>query len=111
MTGDISVNRDFGRPQQLPRAHGLKRTRDRRGDHWKVGGAVISWRGFWALAATVFFSSLIPRVALAAANDAAAAKLREAAIYQDYLATDFASAEKKLSQAIALCEKPADCTA
>jgi hypothetical protein len=53
----------------------------------------------------------VPRVALAAANDAAAAKLREAAIYQDYLATDFAAAEKKLAQALALCEKPADCTA
>jgi hypothetical protein len=72
---------------------------------------VISCRGFWSLAAIVFFSSLIPRIALAAANDAAAAKLREAAIYQDYLATDFASAEKKLAQALALCEKPADCTA
>jgi hypothetical protein len=53
----------------------------------------------------------VPRLAFAAANDAAAAKLREAAIYQDYLATDFASAEKKLAQALALCEKPADCTA
>jgi len=46
-----------------------------------------------------------------AANDAQAVKLREAAIYQDYLATDFASAEKKLVDALALCAKPDDCTA
>jgi Tetratricopeptide repeat len=72
---------------------------------------VISWRGTWSIAAVVLFSSLFSRVAFAAANDAAAAKLREAAIYQDYLATDFPAAEKKLSQALALCDKPADCTA
>ncbi len=72
---------------------------------------MISWRGTWSMAAAVVvFSALFSRVAFAAANDAAAAKLREAAIYQDYLATDFPSAEKKLSQALALCEKPADCT-
>jgi hypothetical protein len=63
------------------------------------------------LIAIVFCSSLASRSAFAAANDAQAAKLREAAIYQDYLATDFPSAEKKLTQALALCEKPADCTA
>jgi hypothetical protein len=63
------------------------------------------------LTAIVFCSSLASRSAFAAGNDAQAAKLREAAIYQDYLATDFPSAEKKLTQALALCEKPADCTA
>lgn len=68
------------------------------------------WPGFWsflALASIVTFSS---RAALAASHDAEAIKLREAAIYQDYLATDFPSAEKKLTQALTLCEKPADCT-
>lgn len=62
---------------------------------------------FVALASIVAFSS---RAALAASHDAEAIKLREAAIYQDYLATDFPSAEKKLTQALTLCEKPADCT-
>jgi hypothetical protein len=45
-----------------------------------------------------------------ASNDAAAGKLREQAIYQDYLATDFASAEKKLTQALSLCQSTSDCT-
>ena len=72
---------------------------------------MISRRRIWSLVGIVFFSSLVSRSAFAAANDAQAAKLREAAIYQDYLATDFPSAEKKLTQALALCEKPADCTA
>lgn len=72
---------------------------------------MISWRRLWTLVAIVFLSSLATRSAFAANNDAQAAKLREAAIYQDYLATDFASAEKKLTQALALCDKPADCTA
>ena len=72
---------------------------------------MISWRRIWILTATICLSSLASRSALAANNDAQASKLREAAIYQDYLATDFASAEKKLTQALALCDKPADCSA
>ncbi|MGD0676876.1 MAG: hypothetical protein ABSC94_15795 [Polyangiaceae bacterium] len=71
---------------------------------------MIFWRGLWFLATIVFFSSLLSRSALAASNDAEAGKLREAAIYQDYLATDFPSAEKKLSQALALCSKRDDCS-
>lgn len=67
-----------------------------------------SFAAFVALFSIVTFSS---RAVLAASHDAEAVKLREAAIYQDYLATDFPSAEKKLTQALALCEKPADCTA
>jgi hypothetical protein len=72
---------------------------------------VISWRRIGFLIAIVFFSSLASRSAFAAPNDDQAAKLREAAIYQDYLGTDFAAAEKKLTQALALCEKPDDCSA
>jgi hypothetical protein len=71
---------------------------------------IRSWPRFWSLVpvvSAVFFAS---HAALGAAHDADAAKLREAAIYSDYLATDFASAEKKLTQALALCEKPVDCS-
>lgn len=67
-----------------------------------------SFAAFVALFSVVTFSS---RALFAASHDAEAVKLREAAIYQDYLATDFSSAEKKLTQALTLCEKPADCTA
>ena len=51
-----------------------------------------------------------PRTALAGANDAEAGKLRQAAIEQDYLATDFASAEAKLTQALGLCKDAGNCT-
>ncbi len=71
---------------------------------------IRSWPRFGSLVpilSAVFFAS---HAALGAAHDADAAKLREAAIYSDYLATDFASAEKKLTQALALCEKPGDCS-
>ena len=53
--------------------------------------------------------TLAPRVVAAGANDAAAMKLREDAIYQDYLATKFADAQKKLAQALALCVQANDC--
>ncbi len=62
---------------------------------------------FWIVTAV----TLAPRVAAAAPNDAAASKLREDAIYQDYLATNFADAQKKLAQALALCVQANDCTA
>jgi len=71
---------------------------------------IRSWPRFGSLipiVSAVFFAS---HAAMGAAHDADAAKLREAAIYSDYLATDFASAEKKLTQALALCETPADCS-
>ncbi len=51
----------------------------------------------------------VARVALAAPQDGAALKLRKQAIYTSYLATDFASAEKALNKALALCAKPTDC--
>jgi hypothetical protein len=47
---------------------------------------------------------------MGAPNDAAAQKLRDQAINQDYLATDFASAEKKLTDALSLCKKTSDCS-
>jgi hypothetical protein len=71
---------------------------------------IRSWRRFWSLVPIVTLCLFASRAALGAVHDADAAKLREAAIYSDYLATDFASAEKKLTQALALCERPADCS-
>jgi len=53
--------------------------------------------------------SLFGRVAMAAPKDAAALKLREQAIYTDYLGTNFAAAESKLAQALALCGDGTDC--
>lgn len=68
------------------------------------------WLRLSSFVALVSIVTLSSRAALAASHDAEAIKLREAAIYQDYLATDFPSAEKKLTQALTLCEKPSDCT-
>lgn len=50
-------------------------------------------------------------VAAAAPKDAEAEDLAKKAIYTDYLGTKFADAEKKLKQAIALCEPAAACSA
>jgi hypothetical protein len=75
---------------------------------------VIRFRSpFVAFSACFLLTALAlgsPRAALAAANDAEAGKLRQAAIEQDYLATDFAAAEAKLSQALALCKDAGSCT-
>lgn len=46
-----------------------------------------------------------PRFAQAAAQDAEAQELADQAIFTDYLQLDFKAAEKKLRDAIALCEK------
>ena len=53
---------------------------------------------------------LTSRTSLAAPNDAAAQKLRDQAIDQDYLATNYTAAEKKLTDALALCQKTSDCS-
>ena len=53
----------------------------------------------------------VPRQAAGADGDAAAAKLRDAAIFDDYLATRFDDARSKLSNALFLCEGPSSCTA
>jgi hypothetical protein len=53
--------------------------------------------------------SLFGRTAAAAPKDAAALKAREQAIYTDYLGTNFAAAENKLAQAIAMCGDGTDC--
>jgi hypothetical protein len=70
-------------------------------------GAFNTSAAFFLLTAFVLGS---PRSALAAANDAEASKIRQAAIEQDYLATDFAAAETKLTQALTLCKDPGSCT-
>ncbi|HLK35231.1 MAG TPA: hypothetical protein VKU41_00675 [Polyangiaceae bacterium] len=59
-----------------------------------------------AFAGAVLALSLSPhgaRAASPAEAEAEAEKLRKAAIYEDYLATNFADAERKLSQAISQC--------
>jgi hypothetical protein len=65
--------------------------------------------------AGAFFASacaigLVVRAALAEPNDAPATKVRDDAIYTDYLATNYASAETKLRSALVLCKVPADCS-
>ncbi len=63
-----------------------------------------------------FFASIIAiallttRFAAGASNDAAVQKLRDQAIDQDYLATNYAAAEKKLTDALLLCKKTSDCS-
>ena len=56
---------------------------------------------------TAFLFSAISWSALASAepNDAAASKLAEQAIFEDYLNLDYPSAEKKLTDALAKCQK------
>lgn len=49
--------------------------------------------------------AICPRNARAAAQDAEAQELADQAIFTDYLQLDFKSGEKKLRDAIALCEK------
>ncbi len=63
----------------------------------------------WVLAIAACVVPLFARVALGAPKDAAAQKLRQQAIYTDYLATNFAAAENKLTQALAACGDGADC--
>ena len=53
-----------------------------------------------AAAAVSSLFAVFARVARAAPKDAAALKLREHAIYTDYLGTNFSGAESKLAQAI-----------
>ena len=71
-------------------------------------------RGHWTplgLLVTVFaIVTLTPRFATAGPNDGTALKLRDDAIFQDYLATNFADAQKKLAQALSLCVQANDCT-
>jgi hypothetical protein len=51
-----------------------------------------------------------PRSALGAPNDAAAQKLRDQALDVDYLAANYGAAEKKLTDALSLCEKTSNCS-
>ncbi len=64
----------------------------------------------WLVVCLIVPALLSPRIALGAPNDAAAQKLRDQAINQDYLGTDFAAAEKKLTDALTLCKKTTDCS-
>ena len=61
------------------------------------------------IVAAAAVSLLFGRAAMAAPKDAAALKLREQAIYTDYLGTNFAAAESKLAQALAMCGDGQDC--
>jgi hypothetical protein len=53
---------------------------------------------------------LTPRFAPCAPNDGAAQKLRDRAIEEDYSARDYAAAERRLRDALSLCEKTSDCS-
>ncbi len=64
----------------------------------------------WLVVCLIAPALLSTRFALGAPNDTAAQKLRDQAINQDYLATDFTAAEKKLTDALALCKKTTDCS-
>jgi hypothetical protein len=66
-------------------------------------------RRSWVSPCVVLSALLTTRVSTAAPNDAAALKLSNQAIDQDYAAKDFAQAEKKLNDALGLCNRTADC--
>ncbi len=63
-------------------------------------------RSWWPLAVVLV---LVPRVASAAENDAAALALRKDAIYEDYLSARFGDAETKLLKALSMCDGASDC--
>jgi hypothetical protein len=65
----------------------------------------LSWACFAVLGAV----GLTSRASFGAPNDAAALKVRDDAIYTDYLATNFASAASKLQRGLALCKAAGDC--
>jgi hypothetical protein len=67
----------------------------------------LTWLPLLILVGVVLFS---PRIAFSAPKDAAATKLADDAINNDYLATNFAEAEKKLRSALTMCGTSA-CTA
>lgn len=68
---------------------------------------LFSVRQFVSVSVGLVFlvASGLPREAAAAGQDAAAQELADQAIFTDYLQLDFKAAEKKLREAIALCEK------
>jgi hypothetical protein len=68
------------------------------------------FRRIGLLVRLVCMALLSARVAQAAPNDAAAQKLRDQAIDQDYLATNYVAAEKKLNDALTLCQKTTECS-
>jgi hypothetical protein len=66
----------------------------------------VHFRPLRSLSALVFATAVLglaPSARAAGANDAAALKLYTSAIDEDYLAADFAKAEKKLKDAVAKC--------
>ena len=62
------------------------------------------------LLAILSLSFSTPRFALGAPNDAAAQRLRDQALDGDYLSAQYAAAEKKLTEALSLCEKTTNCS-
>jgi hypothetical protein len=65
---------------------------------------------FALLASVLSVALFTTRFVAAAPNDAAAQKLRDQAIDQDYLATNYAAAEKKLTDGLSLCKRTSDCS-
>jgi hypothetical protein len=73
---------------------------------------IVHRRSAYSLAALVLVSAFASRAAASPSPDEAAAKkLRDQAIYEDYLATNFADAEKKILRAIAICDSVPGCAA
>jgi tetratricopeptide (TPR) repeat protein len=71
---------------------------------------MVRSRGFLALCAPATLGALaFQSAAKGAPEDASALKLREEAVYTDYLATNFKGAEERLAQALARCSRAADC--
>jgi hypothetical protein len=71
--------------------------------------AYRSLRRDWVPACIVSLVLLTARFAAGAPNDAAAQKLCNQAIDVEYAAKDFVHAERTLNDALALCNRPADC--
>jgi hypothetical protein len=64
----------------------------------------------WACVAAGCVVGLVARPAFCEPSDAAALKLRNEAIYTDYLATNFPEAAGKLRKALVLCNAPTECS-
>ncbi|MDP9001535.1 MAG: hypothetical protein M3O46_15645 [Myxococcota bacterium] len=64
----------------------------------------------WLVLSVLCVALASTRFAMGAPNDAAAQKLRDQAIEQDYLATNYTAAEKKLNDALGLCQKTTNCS-
>jgi hypothetical protein len=64
----------------------------------------------WFLLGVLWSSFFGTRLALGAPNDTAAKLLRDHAVNEDYPAERYTDAEKKLNEALSLCEKTSNCS-